>query len=83
MKPRRPPTREKKFVWAKIALENIAHSSKVLGACMIPFLRVAHCPKKISVPSKTSVAQWLERRRRNNFFLLAWVQFPPRETCKT
>ena len=62
MTPRWIPIREKIFLWAKIALENIAHVSKVLGACMIPFLRVAHCPKKFSVPSKTSVAQWLERR---------------------
>ena len=37
MKPQGSRMREKEFLWAKIALENIAHVSKVLGACMIPF----------------------------------------------
>ena len=55
--------REKQFLSAKIALENIAHVSKVLGECMIPFPRVAHCGKKISIQSETYVAQWLERRQ--------------------
>ena len=73
--------REKKFLWAKIALENIAHVSKVLGECMIPFSRVGHCGKKFSVHTETSVAQWLERRQHYMIFFLAAVQSPPRSTC--
>ena len=81
MKPRRVLDAGKKILWAKIALENIAHVSKVLAACMIPFSRVVQCQKKICPQSETSVAQWLERRQHYMIFFLALVQSPLRCSC--